>query len=321
VGVKAAVLRALGERPRCAEMPEPTPGAGEELVRVTASPLTNLDRARASGTHFATPDALPAVCGAAAAAGTLPDGSRVLFRSPGGTMAERAVARRAMCTPIPDGVDDAVAPAAQNTGVSVLNALEWRARLRAGERVLVLGATGVTGRLAIQLAKHLGAGWVVGAGRNPRVLESLADIGADATIQLDQPDDAVRQAFRAAAGDAGFDVVLDLLWGRPVELFIGTLGAADLEHRFSRTRLVQVGAMAGTDLTLPAEVLRSSGLEILGCGYGNVPPRDMLAGMLDRVLDLVRLGELRIEVNRVPLDEVEKVWDLDQQGCRTVLVP
>jgi NADPH2:quinone reductase len=318
--MKAAILHALGELPRFESVPEPTPGEGEEAVRVTACPLTNLDRALAAGTHFSAPARLPMVCGSVAA-GTLPDGVRVLFRSPGGTMAELAVTKREWCSPIPDGVDDALAAAAQNPGASTWNALEWRAKLRAGERVLVLGATGVAGQIAVQLAKHLGAGQVVAAGRNPRVLASLTDLGADAVIQLDQPDDALRRALRAQAGDKGYDVVVDYLWGHPTEVFISTLGEADMELRFSRTRLIQVGVMAGATLNLPAEVLRSSGLEILGSGTGNAPTSDVLARMLGQVMDLLARDELRIGINRVPLAQVRQVWDLDQQGHRTVLIP
>lgn len=318
--MKAAVLHALGEVPRFEDVPEPVSGNGQEVVQVTACPLTNLDRVLAAGTHFASPSTLPVVCGSLAV-GKLPDGTRVLFRSPGGTMAERAVTRRELCTPIPDDLDDELAAAIQNPGVSTWAALEWRAKLQPGERVLILGATGVAGQIAVQLARHLGASRVVAAGRNPRVLASLTELGADATIQLDQPEQLLREAFRAEAGDAGFDVVLDYLWGPPTEVFISSLGTTDMELRFSRTRLIQVGTMAGTQVALPAEVLRSSGLEVLGFGTGNAPPVSELARLLDRVMALLARGDLRIDINRVPLNQVEEVWNVDQKGTRTVLIP
>jgi NADPH:quinone reductase-like Zn-dependent oxidoreductase len=318
--VKAAVLHALGEPPRFDDVPEPTLGEGEEVVHVTACPLTNLDRGLAAGTHFAAPTKLPAVCGSLAV-GRLSDGTRIMFRSPGGAMAERAVTKRQLCTRVPDGVNDALAAASQNPSVSTWAALEWRAKLQPGERVLVLGATGVAGQVAVQLARRLGATRIVGAGRNPRVLATLPSLGADATIQLDQPDDALRAAFRAEAGDAGFDVVLDYLWGRPTEVFISTLGRADMELRFSRTRLVQMGTMAGAQVSLAAGVLRSSGLEVCGFGTGNAPPVGDLDRLLGQVMTLLARGELRIDVNRVPLAQVEEVWDADQKGIRTVLIP
>lgn len=318
--MKAAVLHALGERPLFADVPEPVPAEGQEIVEVTACPLTYLDRALAAGTHFAAPTVLPAI-GGSLAAGRLSDGTRVLFRAAGGTMAERAVTRRELCTPIPDGMDDALVAAVQNPGVSTWAALEWRARLRPGERVLVLGATGFAGQVAVQLARHLGAGRIVAAGRNPRVLAMLPGLGADATIQLDQPDDTLRAAFRDEAIGPGFDVVLDYLWGRPAEVFVSALGRTDMELRSLRTRLVQVGAAAGARVVLPAETLRSSGLEICGFGTGNAPPVEELARVRDRVTGLLAAGDLRIDINRVPLSQVEEVWDLDQRGARTVLVP
>lgn len=318
--MKAAVLHALGDLPRFEDVPEPAPGAGWEVVHVTACPLTNLDRVLAAGTHFAAPTRLPAVCGSVAV-GVLPDGARVMFRSPAGTMAERALTKRELCTPVPDGVDDELAAAIQNPGVSTWAALEWRAKLQPGERVLILGATGVAGRIAVQLAKRLGAGRVVAAGRNPRALAALPGLGADATIQLDQPDDALREAFRAEAGAEGFDVVLDYLWGRPTEVFVSALGHRDMELRISRTRLVQIGTMAGAQVTLPAEVLRGSGLEIVGFGTGNAPPAAEIARLLDQVMALLSRGELHIAVDQVPLAQVTDIWNLDQQGARTILIP
>ncbi|QMU67356.1 zinc-binding alcohol dehydrogenase family protein [Streptacidiphilus sp. P02-A3a] len=319
--MRAALLRSLGERPACEDVPEPRPADGEVTVSVSACPLTNLDRARAAGRHFSAPARLPAICGSQAA-GTLANGTRVLFRAAGGAMAERAVTRPAWCTPIPDGVDDAFAAAIQNPGVSAWTALAWRAKLRPGESVLVLGATGVAGQVAVQLARQLGAGRIVAAGRNPRVLAALPSLGADAILRLDRSDAELARSFRAeAAASNGFDVVLDYVWGQPTKVFIDTLGADDMELRFSRTRLVQIGVMAAQELSLSAEVLRSSGLEIVGSGTGNAPPLDVLGRHLDLVLDLLARGRLRIAVNRVRLAEVDRVWDLDQRGHRTVLIP
>ncbi|MEV6823645.1 zinc-binding alcohol dehydrogenase family protein [Amycolatopsis sp. NPDC051102] len=315
--MKAAVLHAPGDVPRFEDVPEPEPGEGQEVLQVTACPLTNLDRMLAAGTHFASSANLPAVCGTLAA-GRLSDGTRVLFRSPGGAMAEQAVANRAWCTPIPEGLDDDLAAAVQNPGVSTWAALEWRAKLRPDERVLVLGATGVAGRIAVQLAKRLGAGRIVAAGRNTDVLAALPGLGADATIQLDQPDDELRAAFRA---EGSFDVVLDYLWGRPAEVFISTLGHTDMVLRSACTRFVQVGSTAGANVSLSADLLRSSGLELVGFGTGNAPPAAELDRLRGEVMGLVASGQLRMDVRRVPLAQVHEVWNLDQKGTRTVLIP
>lgn len=314
--MKAVVLHELGQPPRVEDVPEPVPADGQELVRVTACPLTNFDRAHAAGTHYSKPAALPAVLGFIAA-GRLGDGTRVLFGSPAGTMAEYAVTAREWCKEIPDGLDDETAAAAQNPALSAWMGLDWRGKLEPGQHVLILGATGVTGKLAVQLARRMGAGRIVAAGRNEEVLAELSRLGADATIQLSQPDDALRAAFAAHE----YHVVLDYLWGHPTEVLLSSLGATGMELRHAPIRLVQAGVMAGSHISLHAEVLRSSGLEILGSGSGNAAPTDLITAKLHELMVLLAKGELRIDVNRVPLAEAQTVWDLDQRGRRTVLIP
>ncbi|MFI1836187.1 zinc-binding alcohol dehydrogenase family protein [Streptomyces olivaceoviridis] len=257
------------------------------------------------------------MCGAALAAGRLEDGSRVLFRSSGGTMAERAVTRRAWCSPIPDAVDDALAAAVQNPGVSAWNALEWRAKLRPGESVLVLGATGVAG----QLARHLGAGRVVAAGRNPRVLAGLPALGADAVVRLDQPDDALRGALREAAGGCGLRRGARLPVGAPHR---GLHQHARLRRHGAAVLPYPPGPDRGDDRARPQPVRRGAAQQRAGDRgqrYGQRSPAEVLARQLGRVLDLLADGGLRLEVSRVPLTRVRDVWDLDQRGRRTVLVP
>jgi NADPH:quinone reductase-like Zn-dependent oxidoreductase len=318
--MKAAVLHAVGERPRFEEFASPVPGDGEELVSVLAAPLNAIDRSLAAGSHYYRPDRLPAVVGVIGA-GRLADGRRVLFGSRSGTMAELAVVSPEATFPIPDGVDEALAAAAWNPGLSAWLTLAERARLEPGQTVLVLGATGVTGRVAVQAARRLGAGRVVAAGRNERALAELLDLGADATIRLDQPDEALGAAFAAEAGERGYDVVIDHLWGRPTEVLLGALTHHDLELRSSRTRLVQVGDMAGSHASVPAAVLRSGGVEILGAGTGSMPSLEVIVRTLGEVLALLASGELRVDFDRVPLSSVGEVWGRDQRGRRPVFVP
>ena len=144
-------------------------------------------------------------------------------------MAEYSVARPQMTFPIPDGLDDAVAAAAWNPGLSAWLAFGWRCPLQPGATVLILGATGVTGKLAVQAARHFGAGRVVAAGRNQQVLDLLPQLGADAGIQLGQPDDALAAAFAAQAGEGGYDLVIDYLWGHPAEVFLTSIGHNDAQ--------------------------------------------------------------------------------------------
>ncbi len=318
--MKAAVLHELGEAPRFEDFPEPAVEEGQTMARVKAAALNNIDRMLADGSHYYRHERLPAVCGLSGVA-VLEDGTRVIAGTPPpyGMMAERAAVSPEHSYPVPDGVDDATAAALPNPALSAWAALEWRARLEVGETVLVLGATGAAGKLAVQVAKHLGAGRVVGAGRNERVLGTLDDLGADATVCLEQPDEELAGAFREAAGE-GFDVVLDYLWGRPAEVLVGALTDHEPRAEASRIRMVQIGEMAGPTIRLPAAALRSSGLEIMGSGGGSVSMEDITA-LFPKLFGLASRGDLRADTERVPLADVEVAWRRDQRGRRIVIVP
>jgi NADPH2:quinone reductase len=293
------------------------------LVEVSAAPLNALDRAIAAGTHYSKPTQFPVVCGVTGV-GRLPDGSRVMLagvRAPFGTMAERAVVDPSRVFTLPDGIDDALAAAAFNPGMSAWQTLEWRAKLLKGERVLILGATGVTGQLAVQFARRLGAGEIVVAGRNRELLSQLRALGADALIELEQPEAQLEAAFRSAAGAQGFDVIVDYLWGRPLEILLRAITVHDLTTRGKRMRLVQVGEMAGSHISLPAGALRSTALEILGSGTGSAPPPDVLRRALPELLDGLARGELTMNIERIPLAEVSEHWHRDHRGRRLVFIP
>jgi NADPH:quinone reductase-like Zn-dependent oxidoreductase len=321
--VKAAVLEGIGKTPKCEGFEEPEAGEGEALVRVLAASLKPVDRQLASGTHFASPREadLPLICGTDGV-GTLEDGTRVFFggcRRPFGAMAELTVVPRAFCFPLPPGMGDETAAALANPGVSAWLSLTHRAKLAGGESVLVLGATGVTGQLAVQIAKLLGAVRVVGVGRNERVLARLGDLGADATIQLDQAPEALKEAYLSEMG-TGFDMILDYLWGEPTEALLAAITKSEFAETGKETRLVQVGESAGATMRLPAAVLRSTAVTILGTA--GIPPREVLFDAMREVMKRGATGELRMETERVALAEVESVWKrAGQAGRRTVLAP
>ena len=319
--MRAAVVHELGKTPRCDQFPEPVPGDDEVLVHVRAASLKPVDKQMASGSHYATPRELPFVCGTDGV-GHLGDGQRVFFggcRPPYGAIAERAVVPKAFVFPVPDALTDELGAALPNPGCSAWLALRFRAKLAAGEHVLVLGATGVTGRLAVQLAKRLGAGRVVAAGRNLAVLESLRGLGADGIIPLDSPAQELHESFLREAGASGFQVVIDYVWGPPTEAFL----AAATRTRFARigneTRLVQAGESAGPTIALPAAVLRSTALTILGTA--GVPSSDLLSEALRRVMALGAAGELRVDTIAIPLADVDEAWERDRPGRRIVITP
>jgi NADPH2:quinone reductase len=321
--VKAAVLYTLGEPPRFEDFPDPHPGPDEVKVRVKAASLKNIDKAMASGTHYDGHSDLPVVCGIDGV-GVLDDGTRVFCggsRPPYGMMAEQTVVSRAWCLPVPDAVDDVTAAALPNPALSSWLPLVWRARLQPGETVLVLGATGVAGKLALQIARHLGAGRVVAAGRHGPVLKTLPGLGADAIIALDQPDQDLTAAFIREASHKRFDVILDYLWGHPTEVLLGALTGHDLKAEFSRIRLIEIGEMAGPAISLSAAALRSSGLELYGSGGGAIPHTAIFEAF-PQLWALAACGRLRIDTEAVPLADVESAWQRqDVHGRRLVIVP
>jgi NADPH:quinone reductase-like Zn-dependent oxidoreductase len=319
--MNAAVLHMLGKPPRCESFQEPVARDGEVIVHVHAASLKPVDKQMAAGSHYASARELPIVCGSDGV-GHLSDGQRVFFggcRAPFGAMGQLTVVPRRFTFPVPKEVSDETAAALPNPGVSAWLSLAFRAKLVPGENVLILGATGVAGKLAIKIAKLLGAKRVVAAGRNPQALSTLYQFGADATVHLDLPTNDLSEAFAREAGQSGFQVVLDYVWGRPAEAFLAAITRKEFASIKSETRFVQIGESAGPAILLPSAVLRSTALTILGTA--GIPPQDILVNALQQVIRLAAGGELTVDTERVPLAEVESSWERDSQGRRLVIVP
>jgi NADPH:quinone reductase-like Zn-dependent oxidoreductase len=314
--MKAAIVYGAGRTPVYGEFAEPEILPGDSRITVAASALSHVTRSRAAGSHYSASARFPFVPGIDGA-GRLDDGTRVYFvlpTSPWGGMSERTVAPQANCLPLPDALDDVTAAAIVNPGMSSWVALTERARLKKGETVLVNGATGIAGRLAVQIAKHLGAKKVIASGRSEDALRAVAKLGADATISLTQTEAALEDALRAQFAQ-GIDVVVDYLWGKSAERLLITAAKAGLEP--TPIRVVQVGSMSGADITLPSAVLRSSAIELMGSGIGSVPHQRMLAAMRG-LLDAAVPARLEIATCRVPLTEVEQAWTADDNRRRVV---
>ncbi len=319
--MNAAVLHAFDQPPRFEQLPEPTAEKDEVIVQVLAAALKPVDKQIASGSHYASPRKLPVVCGIDGV-GRLEEGTRVYFggpRPPFGAMAQRTVVSRQRCFAIPQEIDDATVAAVMNPGVSAWLTLAQRAKLVRGETVLILGATGVTGKLAVQIAKLLGAARVVAAGRNEQVLSTLLDLGADAIIRIDKPGQDLKDAFASEAGGTGFDVIIDYLWGQSTEALLATLTRKEFAVVKSEIRLVQVGESGGATISLPAAVLRSTPLTIMGTA--GIPSPEVLMDAFQQVLTRTARGELRIDVEQISLAEVENAWQRDGRGHRIVLIP
>lgn len=320
--MKAAVIDQFGSVPQIREFPDPVCAPGETLVQVRAAALENFDRMTAAGTHYASEKTFPrfpAVAGSGGV-GVTEDGRNVFFRGvrpPYGSFGERAVARFVL--PVPDGLDPVMAAALPGPVLTSLVPLKYSAGLQAGETVLVNGATGVTGRIAVQVARSLGAARVVGTGRNPASLEALRDLGCDQVIDLTVSDQALRDAFRDGAGERGYDVILDFLWGRPAEVLIASMIPGEAEFPDRRIRYVQMGEAAGAKVSVPASALRTSGLVLQGVGPVS---REIFSREMSGVWDGIRSGSFRMEVERVSLADVTPAWERGAAaGKRLVIVP
>ena len=323
--MKAAVIHAAGSVPVYENFPDPVPqGDHEQLIRVTAASIKNLDKARASGTHYDKHKTFPAVVGVDGV-GVLENGTRVYASGYTGMMAEKALVTAGRYFPLPDNVDDATAAALPNPGISAWFSLEYRGKVQPGETVFILGATGVTGKQAIQLAKYFGAGKVIAAGRNQKVLESLYALGADEVISLSQNDADLKKTLQYAHATTPFDVVIDYTWGHPAEILLEALSGSDLHATGHRTRYVSVGEMAGPTIQLKSGILRSTPIEMYGVGGGSIPKEEIMRSMtvvLPKLFQLAAEGKLRIDTEVLPLADVTAAWERgDSNGHRMVLVP
>lgn len=304
--MKAAMVLQAGSAPVYGDFKEPAPSSGELRIAVTAAALSPVVKSRASGAHYSAPDAFPSVVGIDGV-GRLDDGRRAYFtlpKAPYGSMAERAVAPSSQCVIVPDGLDDITAAALANPGLSSWAALKERARLAPGETVLVNGATGTSGRLAVRIAKYLGAAKVIATGRNTAALQSLKSLGADATILLIENPDAMEGAFKEHF-TGGVDIVLDYLWGTSAERLLAA--AAKTAPEGVPVRFVQIGHSSGASIALAAPTLRSAAIELMGSGLGSVAlPR--IIRTVDELFQAAAKGGFEIATKPVPLSQVEQAW-------------
>jgi NADPH:quinone reductase-like Zn-dependent oxidoreductase len=324
--MKAAVVEAWGRPPVYTDFSEPSPRDGAVVITVEASALTNLTRGLMSGNHYASKEIqLPAVAGVDGV-GRLADGRRVYTGAlaPFGMMAERALISPQGSVELPEDVDSVTAAAVPNPGISAWMSLEYGAGIKPGQSVLVLGATGVTGSIAVQLAKSVfGAERVVVAGRNTERLDWLKTVGADDAIAIGKDD--LGAGVGAMHAERPFDAVLDYLWAEPAETVLAALASSQPSGHFHATRFIQIGSMAGLTMNLPAGILRGTGITFSGIGIGSVPPEVLMrtrTRALPRLFAMIAAGELALTTAERPLDEVTDAWTTaEPSGTRVVLTP
>jgi len=310
--MKAAVVTAFDAPPRYLYFPEPVArDKNEAVVDVLAAGLHPRVRSQADGSHYTSTGALPFVPGVDAVVRD-PEGRiryAVLDDTTLGTMAERTVIELDHSVVLPDGTDPVLMAAAMNPVMSSWVALRRRIDFDRHQRVLVLGATGNAGRMAIQVAKLFGSSGIIGAGRDQARLGELRSLGADETCTFDQ---------LAGAGDV--DVVVDYVWGQPAAHAMVEM----LTARADRSRpltWIQIGSVAGPEAPIPSTALRSARLTIVGSGIGAVPGQDWITE-IPQIAAAVANGDFDVRANAVPLANVEEAWaGADRTQDRVVLVP
>lgn len=311
--MKAAIVTSARMKPVYGDFQTPMPRDGFEIVRVHATALTNITKGRASGTHYSTANAYPLIPGVDGV-GTLADGRRVYFtmpEAPYGAMAQQTLVDPRHIVTLPDELDDVTAAALANPGMSCFAALVERARVQRGETVLINGATGTAGSMAVQVAKQLGATKVIVTGRNANELETLRPLGADVVIPFDlsaenpQGVEEFEQRLRTEFA-YGVDVVIDYLWGASARTIIVAIAKAVEDAH--PVRFIQVGSASGDTLELPSAALRSSAIQIMGSGLKSVPFAKLLDGVR-QTFSLAAEGKLRTVLRAVPLSSIEEHWN------------
>ena len=282
----------------------------EVLVSVKAVAVKNLDKLRASGAHYSTKHETwtARVVGSDGVA-LLADGTRVYGIGVRGMLGEKAVIEKDKMVALPAGITDAVAAALPNAVMGSALAMRFRAGLTEGETVLINGATGVTGRMAVQLAKHYGAKKVVATGRNEQSLRELLTLGADEIVSLTQAEENFAAQIKNGHRQDPVDVIIDFLWGRSAELLLSSLsGNGGFSHC---TRFVTVGGMTGDTISLSSSILRSTDIRICGSGLGTWTAAELgllISEILPEMFRMTAEGRLKIETETVALKDIEPAW-------------
>lgn len=320
--MKAAVLYNREGLPQYAEVPEPMVQNDDEvLVSVKAVALKHFDKGRAKGTHYSAGDRQEATVIGGDGVCLLPDGSRVYAIGVSGMLAEKAIVEKDRTVALPAGLDDATAAALPNAVFGAAMALRFRAGMEKGDTVLINGATGFTGRMAVQLARYYGAKTVIATGRDLQSLEAVKRLGADEIISVQLPDEELAGRLRQLHQKTPINVVIDYLWGPTAEMILASLKG---KGSFTpRTRFVSVGSVTGDLIRLSAANLRSVDLQLSGSGLGSWTKgqvRTLFAEILPEMFQLAADGKLVAETVSVDLRDIENVWDMDMPGGKRLVV-
>jgi NADPH:quinone reductase-like Zn-dependent oxidoreductase len=320
--MKAAVIYQKGEIPQYTDFPEPiAQGENELLITVSAAAIKNHDRSMASGTHYTTTtDIQQAKVIGGDGVGQLEDGTRVFALGVSGMIAEKAVIDKRRMVKLPLGIDNITAAALPNAVAGSAMGLLFRAGMKGGETVLINGATGFTGKVAVQVAKHYGAKKIIATGRNEQSLQSLKELGADEIILTTDEQQFIAQ-IQKTNDDRPIDIVIDYLWGRTAELILEALkGKGSFTHK---VRFVSIGAVMGDKIQLSAAILRSVDLQLSGSGLGSWTKDEMkklFSEIIPEMFQLAVNNKLKVDTLNVNLDDIQKCWNMEVPGGKRLVV-
>lgn len=307
--MRAVRIPALGSPPELVDVEPPERRAGQALLEIEAVALNPIDLSTATGRFYGGSPPTPYVAGSEGVGrviegDSLPAGTRVhVARAGHGTLAERAAVPENSTVPLPEGADPVLAAAFGTAGLAGWLPVSWRAPVRPDDRVLVLGATGASGLVALQGARLLGAARVVAAGRRAEALERAAALGADATVRLDV--DELPRRLKEACGGEGPTLIVDPLWGSPL--------VAALEAAARRARVVHYGQSAGAEASIPSGLVRGKELELLGYSNFGVP-RDVWQRAYLELLGHAEAGRIGLEIETYPLERAGEAWEAQAKG-------
>lgn len=305
--MRAAIVKAQGTPPAVGQFVPPVATAGEVVINVTAAALSRVSKFRSMGMHYSSEVHFPLVAGIDGV-GTLADGTRVYFAlptAPYGSLAEQTLVNEKLTVRLPEGLDDITAAAIANPAMSSWAALVFRAGFASGQTVLINGATGASGSLAVQIAKGLGAGKIIVTGRNE---SKLRELGADRAVAFDMTADHGRRRFEESLMPIvaeGVDVVLDYLWG---DSALAIMTAIAKTNAGRRTRFVSIGTSSGQeDMPLPSALLRASTIELVGSGDRSVSKADLLSAV-QGVFAMAAEGKITMATAEFALADIEVAW-------------
>jgi NADPH:quinone reductase-like Zn-dependent oxidoreductase len=312
--MKAAIVTGAGKTPVYGDIAMPLAREREVLITVRASALSHFSKSRSAGDHYSSNGGFPLIAGVDGV-GVTEEGRRVYFvlpDAPNGALAEFCPVSSKRLIELPDSIDDVTAAAIANPGMSAWAGLVVRAQLKPGETVLIHGATSTAGRLAVQLAKYLGAAKVIATGRNQNELEEVRKLGADVIIPfkigLTHPGGA--KEFEVALKGVfshEIDVVIDYVYGESFKTIL--VAIAETAEDAKPVRVVHVGSLSREQtIDLPGAVLRRAAISLMGSGVGSVDNADLLEG-IRQIFEAAGPAGLKIDTRCVPLSSVAEVWE------------